>query len=161
MSLQNLFGETVIDNQGNTYKVSDTLEKCQRIGIYFSAHWYRDPCFTNSFQVRSMQVSRKCLLIDRKFTPELVKTYNELKQSGAAFDIVFVSSDRNEKQFNEYFSEMPWKAVTDKNIKANLQSKYKLKGIPTLIIIDNQGNTISVDGRTLVNADPSGKSLLA
>lgn len=90
-----------------------------------------------------------------------MKTYDELKKSGAAFDIVFVSSDRNEKQFTDYFAQMPWKAVKDNTIKNKLKSKYKVMGIPTLIIIDNNGNTVSTDGRALVMNDPSGKSLLA
>ncbi len=33
---------------------------------------------------------------------------NEIKDK---FDIVFVSSDKDQDAFNEYFKEMPWKAL--------------------------------------------------
>ena len=51
----------------------------------------------------------------RGFTPSLVKTFNKLKESAEAqkkdFQIVFASSDRDEKSFKEYFGEMPWLAL--------------------------------------------------
>ena len=61
-------------------------------GLYFSAHWC-PPC--------------------RGFTPKLAEWYRELKKGplGEKFDIVFVSSDRDEGAFDEYFDEMPWLAL--------------------------------------------------
>lgn len=66
------------------------------IGLYFSAHWC-PPC--------------------RAFTPKLADWYNKLKggEIGEKFEIVFLSSDRDEKSFNEYFAEMPWHAVSYSN----------------------------------------------
>merc|ERR1719371_51857 len=56
------------------------------VGIYFSAHWC-PPC--------------------RGFTPQLAKAYSEhLKAKD--LEIVFVSSDKDEAAFNDYFGEMPW-----------------------------------------------------
>ena len=66
------------------------------VGLYFSAHWC-PPC--------------------RGFTPKLAEWYTKLT-SGALKDkveIVFVSSDRDEKSFNEYFAEMPWLALPFEN----------------------------------------------
>ncbi|CAF3576239.1 unnamed protein product [Rotaria sp. Silwood1] len=61
------------------------------VGIYFSAHWC-GPC--------------------RNFTPKLAKCYEEGQlELQDRFDIVFVSSDQDEKSFNEYFQTMPWKAM--------------------------------------------------
>ena len=39
--------------------------------------------------------------------------YKKIKKgpNGDEFDIVFVSSDRDEKSWKEYFAEMPWKAL--------------------------------------------------
>ena len=47
----------------------------------------------------------------RSFTPQLVQAYKTLKESGQAFEIIFLTSDRSEDGFNEYFKEMPWLAV--------------------------------------------------
>jgi nucleoredoxin len=58
--------------------------------IIFRAHWC--PC--------------------RDFTLKLAEIYkevqNELKDK---FDIIFVSWDKNQSSFDEYFKEMPWKAL--------------------------------------------------
>ena len=49
----------------------------------------------------------------RAFTPQLAEWYKKLKKgpNGDKFDIVFVSSDRDDKSWKEYFAEMPWKAL--------------------------------------------------
>lgn len=47
----------------------------------------------------------------RVFTPQLVRTYNKLKEDGKAFEIIFCSSDRDEDAMMEYLGEMPWIAI--------------------------------------------------
>jgi len=37
--------------------------------------------------------------------------YEALKEAEKDFEIIFVSSDRSENEFNEYHSTMPWPAV--------------------------------------------------
>jgi thiol-disulfide isomerase/thioredoxin len=60
-------------------------------GLYFSAHWC-PPC--------------------RGFTPVLKKLYEtKSDEDGKKLQIVFISSDRDENSFNEYFGEMPWIAL--------------------------------------------------
>ena len=66
---------------------------------------------------------------------------------GVAIEIIFVSSDKDENSFNEYFDSMPWIALKfgDKKI-AELKTKYQISGIPSLIFIDDTGNTLTQDG---------------
>ena len=59
-------------------------------GIYFSAHWC-PPC--------------------RNFTPKLATFYENCKKMENILEIIFVSSDRDEEGFEEYFGEMPWLAL--------------------------------------------------
>lgn len=47
----------------------------------------------------------------RSFTPQFVKTYNKLKEAGKPFEVIFVSSDRDEESMFEYLGSMPWYAV--------------------------------------------------
>ena len=47
----------------------------------------------------------------RAFTPQLVKTYNQVKEAGNKFEIIFCSSDRETESFQEYYSSMPWLAL--------------------------------------------------
>ena len=57
------------------------------VGLYFIAHWC-PPC--------------------REFTPKLAETYTMIKGTGKSFEIVFVSSNRDETAFTSYHKEMPW-----------------------------------------------------
>ena len=49
----------------------------------------------------------------RSFTPELATWYKNFKKTdnGDKFNIVFVSSDKNDEEFKGYFQEMPWLAL--------------------------------------------------
>ena len=74
-------------------------------------------------------------------------------------EIIFVSSDRDEKSFNEYWAEQPWAALpfADRDTKAALSKKFKVQGIPALVIVDGAtGELITADGREVVSEDPSG-----
>ena len=83
--------------------------------LYFSAHWC-PPC--------------------RGFTPVLADLYKKLTAEGKNFEIVFISSDKSQENFDEYFGEMPWKALpfSDRDRKAALSKKFKVQGIPNLVI---------------------------
>ena len=83
----------------------------------------------------------------------------DLKAKG--LEVVFVSSDRDEESFKEYFGEQPWLALpfAERKVKAALSKKYKVQGIPSFVILDGEtGETITTDGRDAVSEDPSGAS---
>jgi len=126
--------------QGENGKVSTTeaLAGKKAVALYFSAHWC-PPC--------------------RGFTPKLAEFYKEnLKALG--LEVVFLSSDRDEAAFKEYFGEMPWLALPfeDRERKEALSKKYKVRGIPSLVILDGEsGETITTDGRSAVMGDPKGE----
>jgi nucleoredoxin len=106
-------------------------------GIYFSAHWC-PPC--------------------RGFTPKLAEWYNtSLKQKG--FEVVFVSSDKSEQEFKEYFGEQPWLALdySERTLKEKLSKKFGVSGIPCFVIIDKDGSVITKDARAAVSGDPTGE----
>jgi len=73
----------------------------------------------------------------RQFTPKLAEFYKSHAQA-KNFEIVFLSSDRDEAAFKEYYGEMPWLALPFEkaDLKAALSKKYKVQGIPTLVIVD-------------------------
>ncbi|KAK1785818.1 hypothetical protein P4O66_003115 [Electrophorus voltai] len=105
------------------------------VGVYFSAHWC-PPC--------------------RSLTRVLVESYRKVKESGQKFEIVFVSADRSEDSFTQYFSEMPWLAVPypDETRRSRLNRLYGIQGIPTLILLDPEGHVITRQGRAEVLNDP-------
>jgi len=130
--LNSLFGSTIIGPGGQQLSV-DCL-KGKIVGIYFSAHWC-PPC--------------------RAFTPQLAAKYRELVGAGKNFDIVFVSSDKSEQEMKDYFGQMPWKALPfSSSKKQELDAKYNVSSLPTLVLLDHLGNTISLDGRSVVMSQP-------
>lgn len=76
------------------------------------------------------------------------------------WQIVFVSSDRNQEMFNEYFGTMPWKALefgTTSAERAALSRLCEVEGIPTLALINTRsGEVVTTSARELVLADPEG-----
>ena len=65
----------------------------------------------------------------RAFTPDLVKTYNKIKEAGKKFEIIFCSSDRDEDSFKEYYSSMPWLALPHgDNRKKTLSRGFDVSG---------------------------------
>ncbi|XP_039418859.1 nucleoredoxin isoform X1 [Corvus cornix cornix] len=122
----------LLRNNGQTLD-SSALEG-SHVGVYFSAHWC-PPC--------------------RSLTRVLVESYRKIKEAGQKFEILFVSADRSEDSFKQYFSEMPWVAVpyADEARRSRLNRLYGIQGIPTLIVLDSKGDVITRQGRVEVLND--------
>jgi nucleoredoxin len=86
------------------------------------------------------------------FTPILGQVYEAVRNAGKTFEVVFISSDKSEHEFDEYFGEMKWLALPfeDRAAKAKLAGKFGVQGIPTLVLLDENGDTITRDGRDVV-----------
>lgn len=136
-SVAELLGDTLVGHGGKgTVAMSDL--KGKKLALYFSAHWC-PPC--------------------RGFTPELKKTYDQMKASGRDdFEFIFVSSDRDQASFDEYHGEMPWLALPfDRRAeKEALSRQMGVDGIPTLITLDENLNIINKGARGSASSDPTG-----
>ena len=121
----------VFEGKNGEVKLSE-IKESPLIGIYFSAHWC-PPC--------------------RGFTPILSKFYNEINKEKKQIEIIFISFDRDEKSFKEYYDTMPWVTLPFSNDKKKTIAKaYSINGIPALFVFDNQGKLIDSDARTTVQA---------
>eukprot|EP01089_Gocevia_fonbrunei_P005547 TRINITY_DN1601_c0_g1_i2.p1 TRINITY_DN1601_c0_g1~~TRINITY_DN1601_c0_g1_i2.p1 ORF type:complete len:116 (+),score=28.77 TRINITY_DN1601_c0_g1_i2:91-438(+) len=112
--IKEFFGDSLVNAAGESVS-TDTLND-KIIAIYFSAHWC-PPC--------------------RGFTPKLVEFYNEAKKEGKALEIVFASSDSDEKSMFSYMTgdKMPWLAVPHGDPRIDkLSEKFGIAGIPTLVV---------------------------
>jgi nucleoredoxin len=106
---------------------ASALYNARIVGVYFSAHWC-PPC--------------------RNFTPKLAEFYNAVNEKEKQFEVVFVSSDKDEKSFEDYFKEMPWIALPFGDpIVAEIKKKYEVTGIPKLVLLRPDGTFIDVDSR--------------
>lgn len=101
----------------------NALPQAEYIALYFSAKWC-PPC--------------------RTFTPRLVDFYNEHRQENANFEIIFVSSDRNEEGQEAYMLEdqMPWPAVVFHDAHDKTVKQYSGAGIPCLVLVNREGQVI-------------------
>eukprot|EP00408_Alexandrium_pacificum_P034252 CAMPEP_0171270312 /NCGR_PEP_ID=MMETSP0790-20130122/60643_1 /TAXON_ID=2925 /ORGANISM="Alexandrium catenella, Strain OF101" /LENGTH=428 /DNA_ID=CAMNT_0011739143 /DNA_START=78 /DNA_END=1364 /DNA_ORIENTATION=- len=128
-AFKELFGDKLQSKDG-TVDTESALGGKTAIFVYFSAHWC-PPC--------------------RGFTPKLVEFHNK-HFGGKGFETVFVSSDKSSEQFDEYYGEMPWLALpfAKSDVKAALSKKYKVQGIPSLVILSPDGKVITKDGRSKI-----------
>ncbi|KVH95556.1 C1-like protein [Cynara cardunculus var. scolymus] len=119
----------LVRNNGDQVAIATLQGK--RLGLYFSASWC-PPC--------------------QRFTPNLVDVYDELVAKGD-FEVIFVSADEDVESFNGYFSKMPWLAVpfTDSKTREALDGRFKVKGIPHLVFLDENGKVLSDRGVMLVS----------
>jgi len=132
------------DGQKRTF--AELSKDCEAIGLYFSASWC-GPC--------------------HKFTPILASCYNELAKADAdakrpkRFEVIFMSSDRDEESFKKYFADMPWHALSfeQSELKEALEERYNVEGIPTLILLDPKtGKTLNDEGVQAVASDQTGSN---
>jgi len=124
----------LVSLQGKTIKKYVMESEPEHYAFYFSAHWC-PPC--------------------RAFTPELVKFYNAQEGRKKQFEIIFVSSDQDENQMEEYIKgdSMPWPAVNFRSVDRMKEiKKYAGTGIPCLVLVDREGKVLShsYEGKTYV-----------
>ncbi len=127
-------GVSLVDKSGGKLTPA-TLNSNKVVGLYFSAHWC-PPC--------------------RGFTPVLAEAYKGIVAQGKPFQVVFVSSDRDQGSFDGYYGEMPWIALPfqERDLKATLCDKYGVTGIPCLVLLNGAtGELITKDGRGEIAGD--------
>lgn len=111
-----------------------SLANTKYFAVYFSAHWC-GPC--------------------RAFTPDLVQWYQAQKPKHPEFELIFVSSDHDEKAMEEYMAgeKMPWPALKYSKVRTNKSLRSLAgRGIPCLVLIDADGKVLShsYEGQTYV-----------
>jgi nucleoredoxin len=64
--------------------------------------------------------------------------------------------DKNEAQYTEYTSDMPWYAVPEscKDLTKALAARYKVQGIPHLLVFDKDGSLLQQDAVSLLMDHP-------
>merc|ERR1711920_80261 len=127
-TLWEALGESLIRKDGSTV-ATDSL-RGETLGLYFSAHWC-PPC--------------------RGFTPQLKKFYEEYKASDPNFEIIFVSSDKDEQGMLDYFKAdhgdylaLPFAKRAEKK---ELSDMFGVEGIPTFVVVGADGQTLNANAR--------------
>eukprot|EP00658_Telonema_sp_P-2_P050655 TRINITY_DN3867_c0_g1_i2.p2 TRINITY_DN3867_c0_g1~~TRINITY_DN3867_c0_g1_i2.p2 ORF type:complete len:145 (+),score=59.54 TRINITY_DN3867_c0_g1_i2:180-614(+) len=132
--LTKLLGTSTLKTKGGDIAV-DTLAG-KNIFLYFSASWC-PPC--------------------RGFTPVLAEYYKNHKDT-KNFEVIFLTWDEEEDEFQEYFEHHPWMALDFnkcQEVMEGINAKYKVESIPTLILLDKDGEMLARDARMKVPSDPT------
>lgn len=135
-TLAQMIGDKFVDSKGKAV-AADRVTKKKVLGLYFSANWCK-PC--------------------REFTPKLAELYEKFQKEGKDFEVVFVSMDESEEKFKEYLGEMPWLALPydDKQTRSLLMTELEVRGLPSLVILDEDRQVITAKGREFALKDPEG-----
>ena len=108
----------------------ELLKSNSLIGLYFSCYWC-PPC--------------------NHFTPQLINFYNAVNKEKKQIEIIFISHDEDEIEFQEYYNEMPWAAVPyDFDGREDISTSFNIVGIPSLIVIDNNSYLIYLKGKSSI-----------
>ncbi|CAE8616270.1 unnamed protein product [Polarella glacialis] len=123
MAFVELFGDKILTKEGEK-DTAEVLAGKTHVLIYFSAHWC-PPC--------------------RGYTPALSEAYGKSEKAGKEAAIIFVSSDRDQAAFEEYYGSMSFYAMPFSNRaqKEKLSEKFAVKGIPTLVLLDGEGKCLA------------------
>ena len=126
MSLENF---NILNKEGLQINLKDINKKI--IGLYFSASWC-PPC--------------------RKFTPIVSTFYEDMIEYYDDIEIIYISSDKTNNEFNEYWEEMTFSALPyiDREKKEELTKLYEVKQIPVLVFINNNGEIITKNGKEII-----------
>lgn len=130
-----LGNQLLVKNAASAPTLLDTaaaLSNSRLVALFFSAQWC-GPC--------------------RGFTPLLIEFYNCIQEIAPlhGLKIVFVSSDRDEEQFQAYYGKMPFLALpfSQRALSQHAKSVFEVRGIPSLVLID------SLSGRVVKSSDES------
>ena len=120
---EELFGSDVVITKSGTTTATEALQGVKFYCIYFSMH-HCPPC--------------------REFTPIFVDLYNEINADEKVFEVIFVSGDKTQEEYDQYYAEMPWLALprADKRI-ANIAKTFEVRGVPRLIVLKPDGTVIN------------------
>ncbi|CAF1172863.1 unnamed protein product [Rotaria sp. Silwood1] len=138
-TLNELLGEQLLQHNESgdeTSQIPTNQLNGKTIALYFSVHW----CGPN-----------------RDFTPIFAEIFkkvdNEIKDK---LDVVFISYDPDQASFDEYFKEMPWKALpfSDRDRSKALAKKFNIGDIACLIVLSPTCETITSDGIDEVRVSP-------
>lgn len=115
---------TVVNKDGKEMKLNELIQGKQYILIDFWASWC-GPC--------------------RKEIPNLKKQYELYKDKG--FEIISISIDKDSKAWEKALQEEKLTWPNFRDIKENISALYKVKAIPTMYLIDQNGTMVAENAR--------------
>jgi nucleoredoxin len=130
--LDALFGSDLLTDKGEPAPAGALEGKT--VAIYFSASWC-PPC--------------------RAFSPRLVDIADKLRDGGKPFELVLVGCDQTKQKSIDYMSSHDMKGyliAPEADANKSLSKRYRVSGIPYLVVVDPTGRTIDPAARATVQS---------
>ena len=109
------------------------LKSNSLLGLFFSAQW-----------------CPSCV----QFTPILLDFYNKVNKDKKQIEIIFISHDEEEKEFDEYYKDMPWAAVPyDFDDREDISESFNIIGVPTFVVVNSKGKLVDAKGKVTILND--------
>lgn len=166
------FGMNFLTNQHpNTETIGPiALEYKTIVCLYFSAYWC-PPCknFTPLLIEYYNRINKLKKVSKGKTTLEKIDEGSEEIHGGVnknfsrqktvtqglnkniiykPFEVIYISKDTTNKMFETASSEMPWLSIPfGDNRITEFMSQFKIKSIPSLVVLGNRGELVTLDGR--------------
>ena len=131
-ALRGFFGNDLLTDKGRKADLADLNGKI--IALYFSASWC-PPC--------------------RAFSPLLVDLADKLQAEGKPFAIVLVGCDESERKSLDYMKSHKmtgYLVPPEADANRSLSKRYRVTGIPYLVIVDDTGSTLDPAARATVHS---------
>ncbi|XP_074662410.1 nucleoredoxin-like [Tubulanus polymorphus] len=134
-----------------TAKICQTF-KCDEVAVPFSAITGKIVCLFFSAHFYKCPPSHE-------FTPLVHTMYSDLKLRGENFELIFVSTDDDQCQFEEYISGMTWFYIKYADIESrmNLKASLAITECPRLIVLNEKFDVITSEGGLHLREDPTCK----
>ncbi len=96
-------------------------------------------------------------MLGNVFTPMLSDFYQTVNAVDRRFEVIFVSLDNSEAEFNSYRAKMPWPAIPfhDSRIEL-LTTKHSIDTIPQLVVLRADGTVLVEEAKNEVKLKGSG-----
>jgi len=137
--LSNLFGVELMSPEGNKSTV-EVAKECEVVGLLFST--------SSKFGD------------GEEFIPTLRDSYMQLRNSGKNIELIYISSDKDEAAFNNYYTAMPWLALPypDRTLQIRLAMQFRLNGFRSAVVLvdPKTGVCLNKYGREAIVSDPVG-----
>jgi nucleoredoxin len=133
-----LFGNSLCDPQGRLVDVDDVLCNGKYIGIYVGASW-----------------ASSCV----PFCEQLKRSYEKINEKAMlpVFEVVFVSADKSQEDFDNYMREAPWLGVpfSELKLRKKVMTVYGAATLPKFVLLSPSGKVLTDDEKWL-RLDPNG-----
>ena len=136
--LKDLFGATLVDPQGRPVVLEEVLGNGKYVGIYVGAEW-----------------ASACA----PFVAALKRVYDRVNERTMlpTLEVVYVSADKDQEQFDAYMRTAPWLAVpfSELKLRKKVMTAYRAATLPKFILLSPSGKVLTDDEKWFV-ADPIG-----